>query len=57
MVWFFLLVNLDNDVEFEIVVFVFVIFVIGDNVCFVVLEYDGIIKWEINNIVNFGGGV
>ncbi len=55
--WFSSLVNLDDDAFPEVVLSVPATESSPENSRFVVLEHDGTIKWEINNVANPGGGV
>ncbi|CAM3249290.1 beta-prism lectin domain-containing protein [Vibrio ordalii] len=56
-VWFSSVANLDSDNKPEIVVSVPATKATTQNSVFAVLEHDGSVKWEVNNLENPGGGV
>ncbi|MBF4328111.1 hemolysin, partial [Vibrio anguillarum] len=56
-VWFSSVANLDSDNKPEIVVSVPATKATAQNSVFAVLEHDGSVKWEVNNLENPGGGV
>ncbi|OXX27330.1 beta-prism lectin domain-containing protein [Vibrio sp. V08_P9A1T1] len=56
-VWFSSVANLDSDNKPEIVVSVPASKGSAQNSSFAVLEHDGSVKWEVNNLENPGGGV